>query len=63
LTEDVERNNEMAQIVRKAGVIWNGDSRSGNGLISTESKVLHEQPYSFATRFEGTPGTTPTPRN
>jgi len=44
LTEDVERNNEMAQIVRKAGVIWNGDSRNGNGLISTVSKVLHEQP-------------------
>ncbi len=49
----------MADIVRKAGVIWNGDSRSGNGIISTESKVLYEQPYSFGTRFEDAPGTNP----
>ncbi len=49
----------MTEIVRKAGVIWNGDSRSGNGIISTESKVLYEQPYSFATRFENSPGTNP----
>lgn len=49
----------MTEIVRKAGVIWNGDSRSGNGMISTESKALYEQPYSFATRFENTPGTNP----
>ena len=49
----------MAEIVRKAGVIWNGDSRSGNGIISTESKALYEQPYSFATRFEDSQGTNP----
>ena len=49
----------MAQIVRKAGVIWNGDSKSGNGIISTESKALYEQPYSYATRFEDSPGTNP----
>ncbi len=49
----------MAEIVRKAGVIWNGDSRSGNGIISTESKVLYEQPYSFGTRFESEHGTNP----
>ena len=49
----------MTEIVRKAGVIWNGDSRSGNGMISTESRTLYEQPYSYATRFESTPGTNP----
>ncbi len=49
----------MAEFVRKAGVIWNGDSRSGNGIISTESRVLYEQPYSYSTRFENTPGANP----
>jgi osmotically inducible protein OsmC len=49
----------MADIVRKAGAIWNGDLRSGKGMISTESKALYEQPYDFATRFESSPGTNP----
>ncbi len=49
----------MAEIVRKAGVLWNGDVRSGNGVISTESRVLYEQPYSYSTRFETSPGTNP----
>ena len=49
----------MASITRKAGVIWNGDSRSGSGIVSTESKVLYEQPYTHAGRFEQAPGTNP----
>ena len=49
----------MAEMTRKAGVIWNGDSRSGKGIISTESKALYEHPYDFATRFESSPGTNP----
>ncbi len=49
----------MADIVRKAGAIWNGDSKSGGGMISTESKAMYEQPYNFATRFGNTPGTNP----
>lgn len=49
----------MAKISRKAGVIWNGDLRSGDGLISTESKALYEQPYTYSTRFEDAPGTNP----
>ncbi len=49
----------MAEIVRKAGAIWNGDSRSGTGTISTESRVLYEQPYNYSTRFESNPGTNP----
>ncbi len=49
----------MTEITRKAGVIWNGDSRNGGGVISTESRVLYEQPYNFATRFEDTEGTNP----
>jgi lipoyl-dependent peroxiredoxin len=49
----------MASITRKAGVIWNGDSRSGSGMVSTESRVLYEQPYTYATRFENAAGTNP----
>jgi lipoyl-dependent peroxiredoxin len=49
----------MANINRKAGVIWMGDLRSGNGVISTESQALYEQPYSFGTRFEDKPGSNP----
>lgn len=49
----------MASITRKAGVLWNGDSRSGSGMISTESKALYEQPYTFAARFEDAAGTNP----
>lgn len=49
----------MATIDRKAGVLWNGDLRSGNGVISTESRALFERPYSYKTRFEDEPGTNP----
>ena len=49
------------EIKRKAGVVWKGDSRSGSGLITTESRALYEQPYTFKTRFDGdeTSGTNP----
>jgi osmotically inducible protein OsmC len=43
----------MAEINRKAGAMWTGDSRSGKGLISTESKALFEQPYTHKMRFDG----------
>lgn len=43
----------MAEINRKAGAIWNGDSRSGNGMISTESQALFEEPYTHKMRFDG----------
>ena len=42
----------MTTILRKAGAVWNGDSRNGNGKISTESKVLYEQPYTRKMRFD-----------
>jgi osmotically inducible protein OsmC len=50
---------EMTEINRKAGAMWSGDSRSGHGSISTESKVLHEQPYTYQTRFGDKSGTNP----
>src|SRR5512144_2510255 len=49
----------MTEISRKAGVLWSGDSRSGTGLISTESKVLYEQPFTHQTRFGAGSGTNP----
>jgi osmotically inducible protein OsmC len=51
----------MTRILRKAGAIWNGDSRNGDGSISTESKALYEQPYTHKMRFDpnDTSGTNP----
>jgi lipoyl-dependent peroxiredoxin len=44
---------------RKASAIWRGDLKTGNGQVSTESTVLKDAKYSFATRFENGPGTNP----
>lgn len=49
----------MTEFNRKAGVIWTGDLKSGSGLISTESRALFEEPYSFQTRFDNETGTNP----
>jgi osmotically inducible protein OsmC len=49
----------MADKYRKAGVIWSGDLKDGSGLLSTESRVLYEQPFNYAQRFEDQPGTNP----
>lgn len=49
----------MATIKRTAAAVWNGDLRSGSGKVSSSSGVLKETPYSFATRFENSPGTNP----
>jgi osmotically inducible protein OsmC len=44
---------------RKASAVWQGDLKSGRGQVSTESTVLKDAKYSFATRFENGPGTNP----
>lgn len=49
----------MTEIDRKAGVLWSGDLKTGNGLISTESKTLFELPYNYETRFEDKVGLNP----
>lgn len=49
----------MAAIERTASGVWRGDLRSGNGQIESTSGVLHETPFSFATRFENAKGTNP----
>lgn len=44
---------------RKALAQWTGALRNGQGIITTESRVLSRSPYSFHTRFENEPGTNP----
>jgi osmotically inducible protein OsmC len=49
----------MTESNRKAGVLWNGDLRSGVGMVSTESQALYEQPFNYQTRFGEQLGTNP----
>ncbi|HKC17319.1 MAG TPA: OsmC family protein [Steroidobacteraceae bacterium] len=44
---------------RSASAVWQGDLKQGHGALATHSGVLKDTPYSFATRFEQTPGTNP----
>jgi osmotically inducible protein OsmC len=44
---------------RKGSAVWNGGLKDGKGSVSTASGVLHQTPYSFATRFESQAGTNP----
>ncbi len=43
----------------KATAVWTGSLKDGSGALSTPSHVLESTPYSFKTRFEGSPGTNP----
>lgn len=45
--------------VRKASAEWRGDLKRGSGTISTESGMLKNAAYSFASRFEQAPQTNP----
>ena len=38
---------------------WQGGLTDGKGQLSTKSGALSDQPYGFASRFEGKPGTNP----
>lgn len=44
---------------RKGSAAWRGNLKEGNGNVSTDSGVLSETQYSFATRFENGEGTNP----
>jgi osmotically inducible protein OsmC len=44
---------------RKASAVWNGTLREGKGTISSDSGVLSDTQYSFATRFADGKGTNP----
>lgn len=45
-------------ITRKAEARWEGELKGGRGSVRLGSGAF-EGPYSFGTRFEGTPGTNP----
>jgi lipoyl-dependent peroxiredoxin len=44
---------------RKASAVWNGELKTGQGTISTESRTLSNVQYSFTSRFENGVGTNP----
>ena len=44
---------------RKASAVWQGDLKSGKGVVSTASGVLKDTQYSFTSRFEEGLGTNP----
>jgi len=42
-----------------AYAVWNGTVKEGKGTLTTKSKVLDHQQYSFNSRFENGAGTNP----
>ena len=44
---------------RSANAIWEGSLKEGNGTFAVASGAIKGTPYSFKTRFEGTPGANP----
>jgi lipoyl-dependent peroxiredoxin len=46
-------------MISKANAVWQGDLKSGKGTLTVPSGVLANATYTFATRFEGKPGTNP----
>ncbi|WP_151718027.1 OsmC family protein [Gemmobacter serpentinus] len=46
-------------IVKSGSAVWRGGLKDGSGSVSTQSGALIDQPYGFATRFEGKAGTNP----
>jgi osmotically inducible protein OsmC len=44
---------------RKASALWKGNLKDGKGTISSDSGVLSDTQYSFATRFADGKGTNP----
>ena len=55
----IRKDFRMTEFNRKAGVLWTGDLKNGNGLISTESKVIYELPYTYQTGLVIRRGLTP----
>lgn len=43
----------------RGSAVWEGGLKDGKGKLSTQSGALKDQPYGFASRFEGQPGTNP----
>jgi len=45
--------------VHSGSARYEGFGKDGKGFVSTQSGILADQPYGFATRFEDEPGTNP----
>jgi len=45
--------------IRNAHAQWKGSGKEGKGVLTTESTVLQDTPYSYNTRFENGKGTNP----
>lgn len=46
-------------MTRTGTAVWAGGLKGGNGVVSTESGVLTDQPYTFKGRFEDSSTTNP----
>lgn len=46
-------------MIRNATAVWQGTGKEGKGILSTQSTVLNQTPYSFVSRFEQGTGTNP----
>jgi lipoyl-dependent peroxiredoxin len=46
-------------VQKTASAKWSGGIKDGKGSISTQTGVLKDAPYGFASRFESGPGTNP----
>jgi osmotically inducible protein OsmC len=44
---------------RSANAVWKGSLKEGHGTFGVASGAIEGMPYSFKTRFEGTPGANP----
>lgn len=49
----------MATIKRDATAVWTGSGKDGRGVLSSQSGILSDTPYSFNTRFGDGKGTNP----
>lgn len=49
----------IPMVQRNASAVWQGGLKDGKGRLSTESGVLKDTPYGFASRFESERGTNP----
>lgn len=45
--------------IRTANATWNGNLKEGKGVVSVESELFIDSPYSFSKRFENEKGTNP----
>src|SRR5580765_5287637 len=44
---------------RRATAVWRGALKNGKGVLSTQSSILSDTPFSFKTRFENGIATNP----